>query len=152
MIIPGLFELLEKVIGPLISTQKSSIIAEVLGSDGSSGGIIGAIEGTLGQIEDVKKIALKGEIDTLLKQAELNIDIPGESLFYKGWRPFLAWGLSIVVLAHLSIAEVCNLIGWYHGGNLAPMDSITTALLFGLLGLYMGARTIEKVNSNADNN
>ena len=154
MLIPGLFTLLEKVIGPLLTSEsKTSITGKIFGMAASlsSGGILTAIESVVGNIESQQRIELQAQIQTLLGQCTVDqIEANSDTFFKYGWRPFLAWGLSVLVIIHLTIAEIANVLHMigYSPGSIAPMDTLTTTLIFGLLGLYMSARTIEKVNTN----
>jgi len=154
MILPGLFSLLEKVVGPLLEGHAASIASKVigLGSGASPGGILGAVEGVVGTIAADKKIELMGEIKTLLAQAQLqDIDSNKESFFRWGCRDSLEWALSIIVVTHLAIIESYNILALLHGGTFQPLDSLTTALLGGLLGLYGVGKVAEKyINNDSD--
>lgn len=157
MFIPGLFSILEKIIGPLFEGHAASIAAKVMGISGNPTvqGILSIIEGTVGQLENQQKLELEAEIQTLLTQSQIDlVEAQSPSFFHGGWRPALAWGLTAIIISHLTLAEGFNIaiaLG-YSVGTLAPLDSITLSLMFGLLGLYMGARTIEKVNANSEDN
>ena len=152
MLIPGIFELLEKIIGPIITGSGIPILKMLATSGGTTTGIVSGLQGLIGNIESTKLAELKIELDSMLANVEVDkVEGAEESSFKSCWRPFLAWGLSIITLVHLTIAEVSNVISLIHGGTLAPMDTLDGILLCGLLGIYIGARTIEKVNSNQDN-
>lgn len=150
LLIPGIFELLEKIVGPLMSSTKGSIISGLLGSNGTIGGIMEAITGVLGNIEQEKIVEITAQVNTLLAQSQVNqIDAKANSIWH---RPALVleWGLVIIILYHLGLAEVSNSISFFHGYSLAPLDNLTAGLMFGLLGLYRGAKALETVNSNSD--
>lgn len=149
LILPGLFELLEKVVGPLLAEHKGSIISSILGSNGTLEDIMSAISGTLKDVESEKLEEIKAEVATLLAQTEINkIEAASNDFLSRDWRPMLAWGVSILILLHLSVAEGYNIYCMVKGYALAPLDTITVSLMFGILGLHIGAKTIESVNSN----
>lgn len=155
MLIPGLFELLEKLVGPaLTSVGKSSIITSIFGGawDGTAGGLTNIVAGVIGGLQNEKVEEIKAQVASLLAQAQINDKEP-EVFFYRGWRPCLAWALSIIVATHLFLLELGNILSMFNittVGQMAPLDNMTLILLTSLLGIYMGARTVEKVNSNAD--
>lgn len=151
--IMSIFDIAVKYVGPIVTSSKHTMLSGILGAitDGKGAtGIIGIIESVIGKIEDAKKQEMSTEIAALLAQTEIDKIEAKEAFFDRGWRPALAWGLSIITVVHLVIAEFSNLLALYHGSSLAPMDTMTTILLTGLLGIYMTARTVEKVNSNQD--
>lgn len=155
MLIPGLFAILEKFVGPMIAGHASSIASKImgLGSSIDSSSILGVLESTMGQIESVQKLEIKAELDTLLAQCAIQqVAESNPSFFRSGCRDTLEWGLSIVVLIHLIIVEAANIHALISGGVLSPLDTLTTTLLMGLLGLYGAAKTIEKFNSNNSDN
>ena len=155
-IIPGVFAVLEKIIGPVLSsTAGQSILGAVIGHLSSNSptvnGLLTAIEGVMGKLEDTKRLELQNEFNLLMSQIE--VDKVEESKDSKTFTPrtTLFWGLSLITLVHLVIAELANILCLIHGQPLAPMDNITIIFLGGMLGLYHVTKTIEKVNSNQDN-
>lgn len=156
-IIPGIFSIIENIIGPIFSaTHKSSILSSIFsgGWDGSSGGLMGIIQNTITGIEAPQLAEIKAQVETLLAQSAINqVDAKSESFLNRGWRPTFAWGLVIIILFHLGLLELGNILSMfqiYTVGQMAPLDTLTTAFMFGLLGIYTKCRTDEKLNSNAD--
>lgn len=153
-LLPALFGLVSSIFGSITSEHKTSIISSIIGGgfDGTAGSLVNIVEGAIGKIEDEKRLELQAQIQTLLAQSQINVAEVSQGFYQSGWRPFLAWALSIIVALHLSIAEIFNVLHTlgYITGVLAPMDTITLTLITGLLGLYMGARTVEKVNANTN--
>lgn len=150
MLIPGIFTFLEKIVGPLLPAVKGSIVSSVLGSDGTHTGIMGAIQGVLGDIENEKVAAINEELKTLLGQIELNkLEESKDSKTFTPRTTFF-WALAGVMIYHLAFAELANTVAWFHGAPFAPLDTLTVSLMFGLLGIYHVGKTIEKVNSNQD--
>lgn len=158
MLIPGLFTLLEKVVGPMLTSDaRSSILSKVFGGGfgGTASSLMDIITGTLGKLEDEKIVELKGELETLLANCQIDqTEAKSERFLNWGWRPCFAWGLSIIILFHLATAELANVLHMigYNPGTLAPLDNMTLLIMSGLLGIYMGARTVEKVNTNNSDN
>lgn len=156
MIIPGIFELLEKIIGPVLSAtanSTSTITRGLLGLVGnpSVGGILGVIEGAVGKLQDEQIVEIKAQLQVLLAQIDLNkTEEVSTSFFKSGWRPALCWSLAIITSVHFAVAEAFNIaIAFgYSVGVLAPLDSATLLFIGSVLGIYMSARTVEKVNSN----
>lgn len=151
MLIPGIFELLEKIVGPLLSSQKGSIVSSILAGSPTAQGVIGAIEGVIGNLESSKQAEFKAQLETLLAQSHTNdIEAQSEHFFNSGWRPFLAWGLGLNIVAHatiISFIDVLQLFG-YNPPLLTPIDTITLSLMTSLLGIYMTARTVEKYSDS----
>jgi hypothetical protein len=155
-LLPSLFGLITRVLGNTFTEiHRSSIIDGILGlgSNLSSNSVMGVIKSVLGNIEDSQLLEIKAHVETLLAQVDAYNKSP-EGFLNKGWRPTLAWGLSVIVLFHLSFCELLNVLAAfniYTPGSIAPLNTITVTLIFGLLGIYTAARTVEKVNSNQDN-
>ena len=146
LLIPGLFSLIEKFIGPMDKAGKGSILTTVLGSNGSVDSIMDAIKGAVGEMDKAREDELKAEVSMLVSQADLNKqNSQSEHAFVRDWRPALAWGLVILVLVHLGTAEFYNLYCMFKGYALAPLDTLTVTLMFGILGLHISTRTLEKV-------
>lgn len=154
-LLPTLFTFISNIIGSgFTAVHQSGIVSGILslGSNLTSDGIMGVIKSVLGNVEDAQLLEIKAHVDTLLEQSKIYETSP-ESFFYKGWRPTLAWMLVGVIGFHLTFCELLNVLSAfniYTPGTIAPLNTITVTLIFGLLGLYMGARTVEKVNSNQD--
>jgi hypothetical protein len=82
-------------------------------------------------------------------QAAVNqVEAGSESFFKSGWRPAVAW-LCIAALAYQTVLEpviAFVLANTGHDVVLPEIDtSVIAQLLFGLLGVMGGLRTIEKV-------
>lgn len=157
MLIPGIFSLLEKIIGPLIFSQKSSISSGVISAIMSGQGLEGilkAIQGVTGTIENAKLEELKIQLDSLLAQCKINeIEAASDSRFKSWWRPFLCWGLGINIVAHstiITLIDILQLFG-YNPPTLTPLDTITLTLMSGVLGLGIATRTIEKYTDTTGN-
>lgn len=156
MLIPGIFSILDRIIGPILSSSTGqgvlgAVIGHLASKSPTAQGLLEAIEGVTGKLEDSKRLDLQNEFQLLM--AQIDVDKTEESKDSKTFTPrtTLFWGLSLITLAHLLIAEVANILALLHGLPLAPMDNITTIFLGGMLGLYHVTKTIEKVNSNQDN-
>lgn len=156
MLIPGLFTVLDRVLGPLFTSgAASSIVSGIVGgkTGGTLGGLLGLVEGAVGKIEDSQLAEIKAEMETLLAQQQLNtIDAVSPSFFRNGCRDTLEWGLSIIVLIHCGLVETFNILALLNGGTLQPLDTMTTFILMGLLGIYATTKTIERFQSNTTAN
>jgi|ERR1700733_5299355 len=151
LLIPGLFTLLDRVIGPLFTNSHRGAITSALFSGGFTGtldSLMSIITGTIGQLESAKIAEIRAQAAILISQAQIEQIDAAKGDFFNFTREMLAFGLSVLVLVHLTIAEIYNLFELYLGQPLAPMDTMTTILLCGLLGIYMGSKTVETVNSN----
>lgn len=154
--LPGLFTLLDRVLGPLFSSvTKSSVLTSVL-SGGGLAGVLAAIEGSVGKLENAQIEQIKAGIAELEAQTSvIKSDTESKSLF-SSWHAMFCWGMSIITLSHFAVAEVFNIMialgfGDYVG-RLAPMDTATLAFIGGVLGLTMAGKTVERVNANTDDN
>ena len=154
-LIPGIFAILDRVVAPILTSSTGqgllgAVIAHLSSKSPTVSGLLDAIEGVTGKLEDTKRLELQQEFQLLM--AQVDVDKTEESKDSKTFTPrtTLFWGLSLIVLVHLTIAEVANVLALLHGQTLAPMDNITVIFLGGLLGLYHVTKTIEKVNSNQD--
>lgn len=150
MILPGLFELLEKIVGPLLIPQKTSIISGLLGSDGTAGGIMGVIGGVLGKMEDEKVAEIKAQVEVLLAQVQSNeLQMESKSSFWRNPRLFFEWILVAIGTIHFSFCEIINIAYAYKNGvALAPLDTATLFFMGSMLGIYVTAKTVESVNYN----
>lgn len=155
LLLPGLFTLLEKVVGPMLAGNSGSIAQKImgLGSGATLSGVMGVITGTLGNLEDTKRIEIQAELGLLMEQCKINETdaTSSDSFYYKGARPFIFWGFGIITLFHCLMAEMYNnliAIG-YNVGHLAPMDNMAWYMLGGLAGIWAISRGIEKVNANS---
>lgn len=132
------------------SASKSSIVSSLLGASADSGGVMGAIQSVFGNLESEKLAEIKAGVELLLAQVNENTkEDESQSFFQHGWRPFLCWGICIIVLTHFGFAEFFNIKqSIINGGLLASLDSATLFFLGSILGIYMTAKTVEHVNSN----
>jgi hypothetical protein len=106
------------------------------------------ITGTLNTLEDTKRLEIQAQLQILLGQIELNKqDAQAESWIQRLWRPVFAWGISINILLYLYISLSFNILhsAGIHTGLLAPLDPIEWYIMGGLLGLYISARSMEKI-------
>lgn len=154
LLIPGIFELLEKVIGPLITTNSVPILTSITSHLGSgkvkdmATGIIGDLEGVVGQITDEKKLELKTQLDSILGQVDIDkLEAVSESRFDSGWRPFIGWVCGLALAMSILVEPTVNyLAGWFN--TIAPpifeLSPIVMSLICGLCGIYMIGRTAEK--------
>lgn len=155
MLIPGIFTFLDRILGPLFSVSKDAVeIGLKTIKNPTISSIFSVIEGSIASMTDAQKMEIKGEIATLLAQSGIDDDdAKSEHWIQYAWRPFLAWGLSVNIVAHatiITIIDVLELFG-YNPPALTPIDTVTLTLMCGLLGLYMSARTIEKYSDNTGN-
>lgn len=149
-LLPSIFSLFTSMVGPFLSHEVQQHITATVAAAGDSltkTGLIKAITDSVGEVEQTKLDEFSKQLDILMdaQQNQAFEDSP-EGLFYKGWRPFVCWGVSILVIIHLTIAEIYNLVQLYHGHNLMPLDSLTVILMTSVLGIYMTGRTVEKIN------
>lgn len=154
-LIPGIFSILDRIIAPVLTSSTGqgllgAVISQLTSKSPTAAGILAAIEGVTGKLEDTKRLELQQEFQLLMAQIDVNKfeDSKDSKTFTP--RTTLFWGLSLITLIHLVIAEASNIMALIHGMPLAPMDNITVIFLGGLLGLYHVTKTIEKVNSNQD--
>jgi|SRR6185437_1186884 len=100
----------------------------------------------LGNVEQTKLDMFTKQMDALVDQYQVEAYVKSpEGFYYKGWRPFLSWGISIIVVIHLAIVEIYNLKQFFEGHSLQPLDYLTVLLITSLLGIYMTGRTAEKI-------
>jgi len=97
---------------------------------------------------DIATMAERHAHETNMGQLEINkAEAQHRSIFVAGWRPFLGWGLSFVLLWHFVLVPMLP-VGFFFVGfhtlNLPEFDmnSLMTVLM-GMLGLG-GLRTYEK--------
>lgn len=153
MIIPGLFELLEKVVGPLFTSgAKTSIVSGLVGSAvKDSGGLMGIITGALGKLEDAKVAEIKAGVEILLAQTQvIQSDTNSKSIF-SSWHAIFCFGMTFITLTHFAVAEAFNILVALHFDNvgiIAPMDTATLFFIGSVLGITMAGKTVERVNSN----
>lgn len=152
-LIPGIFTVLDRIIGPILSSGAGqSVLGAVVGHLASKSptaqGLLEAIEGVTGKLADTQRLELQNEFQLLM--AQIDVNKTEESKDSKTFTPrtTLFWGLSLITLVHLLIAEIANILCLFNGTPLAPMDNITVIFLGGMLGLYHITKTVEKVNSN----
>jgi hypothetical protein len=150
-LIPGLFTLLDRVLGPLFTdVTKSSVVTSIF-SSGSLGGVLGVLTKSLGSIESAKIEEIKAGIAELEAQAGMEEkDVDSKSIF-ASWHAMFCWGMSIILLVHFASAELLNqLVAWHVAsvGLLAPLDTATLTIACLILGGSMAGKTVEKVNSN----
>lgn len=154
LLLPGLFTLLEKVVGPMMEGQAGSIASKVmaLGNSVSSSGIMSAIQSVIGNINDQQRLELNAELQVLLANCAINQTeaSSNESFFYKGPRPTAFWVFLGLAGIHCAFAESFNILHalGYQVGLMAPMDNMAWYMLGGLAGIWAIGRSVEKVNSN----
>lgn len=152
LVIPAVLWLVEHVGGVVLDSVTHSTLAARLGSIGLDSNFaqnaLKAIEGSIGKLEDVQKQKLSIELATL--QGQLSLDAQDDASpdrFKSYWRPFVAWGLGSLLVIHQTIVELINalhVVG-YNVTQIAPLDNNTVFMICSLLGIYTGARTLEKV-------
>lgn len=156
MLVPGIFELLEKVIGPMLTSTAASSIAKGvigLGSSASASGVLGVIEGAVGKLEDAKVTQIHDELQTLLAQCQLIQSDSKSGSIVGNWHAVFCFGMSVICLTHFAVAELFNILVSLHVSNIgliAPLDTAALAFMGGVLGVGIGCKTVEKVNSNSD--
>jgi hypothetical protein len=151
-LLPAIWALVEHVGGfALDAVTKTGLGAKIatVASSSSWGKDIVSVLGSLGTtIDDTKKQELINQLQSLHDQSLVDIEEDKSSHgFQANWRPFVAWGMSLTVVLHCFITETINILHVV-GVDIAqiqPMDTITFSLMAGLLGLYMGAHTLEKI-------
>jgi hypothetical protein len=151
LIIPAIMWTFEHIVGPITNeVTKTGILGELESLAVNSGlgkNILSIFQQHMSDASEAQKQEFQLKLNSMLGQIQLDtVEAQSEHFFDRGWRPFLAWGLSINVILHLSILSLANILRMvgYNIPTLTPMDSITLALLTSLLGIYMGARTVEK--------
>lgn len=161
LLIPGIMYILENVVGPVVDANKSSIIGKLMSSSIGSiaKDVLPSIESVLGDIESVKKAQLEAQLQAYLSDNNLraisevvngNIDLAetkSENFFIAGWRPSLAWGLTVLILGFGLLNLVSAIVFTCTTGSIQPIPTFLMSLMTILLGGYMTGRTIEKINS-----
>lgn len=154
MLVPGIFEVLEKIIGPLITSNSVPILASITGHLVSgkvkdmASGILGDLEGVVGQVTDEKKLLIKTQLDSILGQIQIDtVEAQSESRFDSGWRPFIGWVCGLALAMSILVEPTVNyLAGWFN--TIAPpifeLSPIVMSLICGLCGIYVIGRTVEK--------
>lgn len=157
ILVPGILWIFEHVVAPIAAEHLPTLTSKLgsLAMGSTAQDIISTIEGVLGKTADEKTIELKGKISELLAQAEIDkVEAASASLFVAGARPFLFWGLSVMLLYHLALSSLIDtlnsLIG-LHLSQIAPMDQLTMTLLTSLIGIGVLSRTAEKIRGVARN-
>lgn len=141
LLIPGLFTLLEKCLGPILTmTHKSSIITSIIGGfDGSSSGLMGIIEGAIGKIEDQKKLELQAEVETLLAQSKIE-EIEAQSPHFLAWaaRPCFEWIILLNIGFHYTLVSAIDTYNFFMGttDTVHALDPMALAICLSLLGIY----------------
>lgn len=153
MLIPGIFTVLEKIVGPVLEVVKpslgSNIIASLMSGKGVRG-VISAIEGSLGKLDDIKKAQLEAELQTMLGNIEVDkIEATSKSRFDSGWRPYLAWGVSTALLMSILLEPTIRWVMGCFGLELPvpfELSPLVIGVLSSLLGTHIVSRTVEKLN------
>ena len=156
VIIPAIMWAGHEIFGALEPTA-ASIIASKLGQLSTSGSpigkIIGDVVGTFkehGVVQSAdQEQQYKLRLQSMLGQIDVDkIEAQSESRFDSGWRPFLAWGLSTALLMSVLVEPTINYLLGFFGVQAPPafvLGPAVMSMLSGLCGLYMVARTGEKV-------
>lgn len=109
---------------------------------------------------DLAKAQMDGTLQQYLSDAGLvkaQIDVDDDeakssSLFIAGWRPFIGWaggaGFAVQFAIIPIVGYVYSLFG-YHAPPELTLDPTLNEILFGILGLNLGARTYEKIKGVA---
>lgn len=152
-IIPAIFELLEKIIGPMVTGGASKIATGLLGisSNPTVEGIMSVITGTVGQLENEKIVQIKAGVQILLAQVQLAEDDNKSGSVFAHWHSLFCYGMTVITLSHFGLAELFNILislNCPHIGVLAPMDTATLSFIGLVLGGTMLGKTAENVNSN----
>ena len=153
-IIGGILSFIESLVGVIAPAARSTLGSGILGSiigGGGVNGVMGVITSVLGNLENEKVELIKSNLTIALAQVDANNkEEASPSFFMRGWRPTLAWGLTITVVLHCTIIEIINLLGIFGLPRLLvmPLDTITVSMITALLGMYGVARTVEKYNGN----
>ncbi len=157
MLIPGVLWLFEHVVAPIAEEHLPTLTAKLgaLAATSGASDIISTIEGVVGKVEDSKLAALQAQISLLLEQAKINeVEAASASMFIAGARPFLFWGLSILLLVHLTlwnVIDALNSLVGTHITQIGQIDPITLSLLSAILGIGIVSRTAEKIGAVARN-
>lgn len=151
MLIPGIFELCEKILGPVLSTASAaSSVVKAVATNPTVSGIMSGIEKAVGSVTDAQRLQIQGELQTLLAQAQLDSQESAKSsFFYSGPRPTLFWGLVASLLMSVLVEPSINyILGFFGISGPAPfvLSPIVITLLSSLCGIFMVGRTVEKIN------
>lgn len=152
MLIPGIFTLFDRVLGPMLSGSSGALgaVTKVLtGGDATGSSIISAVEGIIGGIDATKKQELINELDSMLANVEVDkLETSPNSKFTP--RVAFEWALGTIVCVHFAFGEALNIWNVCHGMGFAPIDNMTLIFLGGLLGIYATTKTVEKMTANQD--
>lgn len=160
-LIPSIISIFEKFCGSMTSDVKTSFASGLMSKVFNGNFVQEAIElytGIAGPIEDTKKLALQNALSEYLSDNNLQalsmqlngqIDlVESQSLtrFNSGWRPFLAWGCSCLLLAFglMYLINDIFIIILSGGGVAPPVPQFLMVLIGTLLGGYSILRTYEK--------
>jgi hypothetical protein len=133
-----------------------------------TGGLAGGVVDIIGTVIDrqvVDKAAaeklkseiasetVRADIQAMLSQLEINkIEAQSDSIFKSGWRPYLGWvGGAALTLQCVVIPVISYGCGLFMYAPPPPLElpSVIWEVLFGILGIGIGARTYEKINNVA---
>lgn len=97
----------------------------------------------LAEIESSKEMAeLTAETELLKGQLEINkIEAASDSMFVKGWRPFLAWAIITIILVNAIAQLVMRIYGMPAMILIEPSDM---SLIRDIILALIGFRTVEK--------
>src|ERR1019366_7271986 len=148
LIIPGLLWVFEHIVGPLTEESKSSIGSSLMGLVGStfSSGIMGIFSQYMNNASSKQQQDFQLAVDSLLGQIQIDeVEAKSENIFVSGWRPAIAWILGLNIGLHYTLVNMIDILNsLFHFSICAipPMDNMALALMSGILGLYMVARTV----------
>lgn len=150
-LIPGLLWTGAKFVGPILESHSSQLLpllTNILSNSPTGKKIVAAFESVMGSIDEQKKQEFTLELDSMLGQIELDKqESISESSFKSCWRPFIAWGMGINIVLHYTIVNMIDIVStlFHTQINQVPqMDNMALAIISGLLGLYMVARSADK--------
>jgi len=140
MIVPGIFELLEKVAMPVLDAVKpelsGNIITSLLSGKGVSG-VMDAIEGTMGKLEVTKKAQIQAEVSTLLAQANLEaVEVISPKPWYQVPHE-IAEMFADAYLATGFVIGIAHMTAWAFGYNIPFIgyDNVTVGIALSFSGL-----------------
>lgn len=91
---------------------------------------------------------VKAEIQGDLAQIELNkVEAANPRIFVSGWRPYIGWicGTGFAVqFVIIPLVGYCYALAGYAAPPPLTLDPILYQIVFGILGINIGARTFEK--------
>lgn len=137
-----MFEILMKVLGPVLTQVLGSVIQNPMDALKAAQEVIAKLQSKQDEIDRVM-------IEAARAQAEVNkVEAQSPSLFVAGWRPFIGWvcGLGAAYAFIVQPGITVALWAWHGASGPAPVPDMSQlmAMLGGMLG-FGGLRTYERV-------